>query len=50
MNKRVHLSINEQLLPKGAYWRYPLFAIPITHRDLRFRNTSLRALSFGGCG
>ncbi|RHN36006.1 TetR/AcrR family transcriptional regulator [Collinsella sp. AF29-7AC] len=37
-------------IPKGAYWRYPLFAIPITHRDLRFRNTSLRALSFGGCG
>ena len=34
----------------GGYWRYPLFAIPITHRDLRFRNTSLRALSFGGCG
>ena len=21
-------------IPKGAYWRYPLFAIPITHRDL----------------
>lgn len=34
MNKRVHLSINEQLLDIVK----------------RLRNTSLRALSFGGCG